>query len=321
MSINHAILGMLSYRSLSGYDLKKIMQDASFMYWSGNNNQIYKALLELGNNNFVTSEVYHQNSSPTKKVYTITEKGLEELKRWLKSVPEIFETKKSFLIQLAWADLLNDEELELILNQYEQEVKGQLFVEQKKSESGFFKEGRTLRENAIWKLVNESMLMSYQSELEWISKAKEILINYADIKQKGFSNSESGLTKENEKMTYQIVEKNEQRYMLLNPIGKSIQCEQDAMDLITVCFENNIKFLLIHGDRISDSFLNLKTGLAGFVLQKFMAYGIKIAVILDESRTKGRFKEFLVESNKGNAFRSFNNSDEAETWLLADNKN
>lgn len=47
MSIKLAILGILSWKSSTGYELKKIFEDSSFMYWSGNNNQIYKALLNI----------------------------------------------------------------------------------------------------------------------------------------------------------------------------------------------------------------------------------------------------------------------------------
>jgi len=316
MSINYAILGMLSFKPLTGYDLKKIMQDSSFMYWSGNNNQIYKTLLELENGNLVKSEVYHQSGSPSKKVYTITDMGLAELKKWTQSIPEAFEIKNSFLIQLAWSDLLSNEELEQLLNQYEQEIEGRLFIEKKKAETSFFKHGRTSRENALWKLINENILMSYQSELEWVRKVKETLTNDADKVHKGLADTASISAKENEKMTYQIVEKNNQKYILLDSTGKPIQTEQDAMELLTICFENRIHLLLIHGERLSDDFLNLKTGIAGSVLQKFTIYSIKAAAMLDEERTKGRFKEFLIESNKGNVFRSFGNLDDAENWLL-----
>ncbi len=63
MSINHAILGILSCRSVTGYDLKKIIQESPFMPWSGNNNQIYKALVEILEEGFVTHEVRHQEST------------------------------------------------------------------------------------------------------------------------------------------------------------------------------------------------------------------------------------------------------------------
>ena len=319
MSIKYAILGMLSYKPLTGYDLKKIMQDSSFMPWSGNNNQIYKALLELDDNDFVTSEVCHQESSPSKKIYTITESGLAELKKWLQSMPETFEIKKPFLIQLAWADLLNDEELEELLNKYEQEIRGQIFIEQTKSKNNFFKQGRTPRETAIWNLIKENALLSFQSELEWMGKIRTVLLTHSDIQQKHITSAVSISTKESEKMTYRIIEKNNQRYILLDPAGKSIQTEQEAIQLFTICLENNTNLLLIYGERLSDDFLRLRTGMAGVALQKFETYGIKAAAIIDEKRTKVKFKEFLNESNRGRVFRSFNNFDEAENWLLTNN--
>ena len=40
MAIRYAILGLLSWRPFTGYDLKKMIGDSVFLYWSGNNNQI-----------------------------------------------------------------------------------------------------------------------------------------------------------------------------------------------------------------------------------------------------------------------------------------
>ena len=47
MDIQNALLSMLSVKPMTGYDLKKAMQESAYMHWSGNNNQIYKALLAL----------------------------------------------------------------------------------------------------------------------------------------------------------------------------------------------------------------------------------------------------------------------------------
>ncbi len=106
MTIEYAILGILSLRPMTGYDLKKVMQESQFMHWSGNNNQIYKALLELLEQEYVENEVQHQDGAPSKKLYTITQKGREELAEWSASAPEIPECKKPFLTQLAFADAL-----------------------------------------------------------------------------------------------------------------------------------------------------------------------------------------------------------------------
>ena len=47
VTIDYTILGMLSWKPMTGYDMKRMMQDSPVMYWSGNNNQIYKALVQL----------------------------------------------------------------------------------------------------------------------------------------------------------------------------------------------------------------------------------------------------------------------------------
>jgi DNA-binding PadR family transcriptional regulator len=51
-------------------------------------------LVELLAEGFVTNEIQHQESSPSKKIYTITKEGLEELKEWVLSSPELPEWKK-----------------------------------------------------------------------------------------------------------------------------------------------------------------------------------------------------------------------------------
>jgi len=317
MSINHAILGMLSCKPFTGYDLKKIMQDSLFMPWSGNNNQIYKALLALEDSGLVTSLVQHQDGLPSKKVYTITEAGTVELTRWLRSAPEAYETKKSFLVQLAWADLLTGEELDQLLGQYEQEIQGLIFVEEKKAETGFFKQGRTPRETALWELISENILDSYTSELSWIEKVRKTVRSLVSVTPVVTAGDKGRDREEERELTYQVMEKNNEKYILLDANGGQILTEQDGLDLIAVCVRGDTKKLLMRSENLSDDFLRLSTGVAGAVMQKFANYGIRAAVILEEASTKGRFKEFLSESNAGNIFRAYATYKEAEDWLIS----
>lgn len=175
MSINYAILGMLSARSLTGYDLKKIIQDSPFMPWSGNNNQIYKALVELLEKGWVTNEVHHQDSAPSKKIYTITDAGREELKAWVLSPPELPEFKSTFLVRLAWADSLDPSELSALLTGYEHEIELQIAAEKEKLRRGEFSPRRTPRETYLWDQIHGRILMQYRSELEWIRQLREDL--------------------------------------------------------------------------------------------------------------------------------------------------
>ena len=124
MSLEHAILGLLSWRSLSGYDLKKVFERSPALYWSGNNNQIYRTLINLHNAGLVTMEVINQESGPSRKIYTITDQGVSELKKWVLSTPELPQLRHVFLIQLSWADQLSSEELDALLARYEEEEIG-----------------------------------------------------------------------------------------------------------------------------------------------------------------------------------------------------
>lgn len=317
MLINHAILGLLSYKPLTGYDLKRIMQDSPFMYWSGNNNQIYKALIELHEEGSVSNEVYHQNNSPSKKVYTITDDGLAELRRWSLSIPEAPETKKSFLVQLAWALQLKNSELNGLLAQYEQEIKGQVSLEQERQRKGRLAPDRTPRETAIWDLIYDNVMGSYTKELDWINRIRQTINEFDDTDYNEDEMHATSVSKEVEEMNYQLVAKNNRNYILLETVGKLIQTEQDGLELISICGENGVNRLLIHGERLSDDFLRLSTGVAGAILQKFTTYNVKVVIVLNKDSVKGKFKDFLSESNKGNMFRAYTNYDEAENWLLS----
>ncbi|MFE4709916.1 MULTISPECIES: PadR family transcriptional regulator [Paenibacillus] len=179
MSIKLAILGILSWKPSTGYDLKKIIEDSSAMYWSGNNNQIYKTLVQLLGEELVTNEVQHQESSPSKKIYTITEKGRAELKSWVLSPPELPEIKKGFLTQLAWADQLSPAELEELLSGYEQELILQISLEQEKMRRGLFSPNRTSRETYIWKMIDKNIIASYEQELQWVQQLRQGLTEQA----------------------------------------------------------------------------------------------------------------------------------------------
>lgn len=176
MSINYAILGLLSWKPATGYDLKKIFEDSSTLYWSGNNNQIYKALVQLLDEGLVTNEVQYQESSPSRKIYSITQKGLEELRNWVVSTPEGPEFKKLFLIQLAWADQLSDEELDGLLKKYEDEIKVQLMIEKEKTKRALNVPNRTKRESYLWGMIAENLISSYQNELDWAVKLRRELL-------------------------------------------------------------------------------------------------------------------------------------------------
>ena len=119
-------------------------------------------------------------------------------------------------------------------------------------------------------------------------------------------------------MNYKIVEQINKRYIEIN---QPFTCESDVIDVISICISNNVDLLLLREEVFSEEFINLKTGLAGIVLQKFTNYNIKVsAIIEDENKIQGRFKELINELNKSITFRVFNNFKKAENWILNSKK-
>jgi PadR family transcriptional regulator AphA len=173
--IQYAILGLLSWRPLSGYDLKKIISESEVFYWSGNNNQIYTALIRLHADGLVTRQVQLQESLPAKKIYSITQAGRDELRRWVLSTAELPEAHNTFLIQLAWAEVLTAKELDDLLGRYAAEIDLKLRMQQEKSSRPIVAPNRTRREAYLWEKISENLLSTYQNELEWVRHVREEL--------------------------------------------------------------------------------------------------------------------------------------------------
>lgn len=77
---------------------------------------------------------------------------------------------------------------------------------------------------------------------------------------------------------------------------------QSALDLIaTVHYEADSNRIILNKSLIHESFFDLKTRLAGEILQKFINYRVKVAIVGDFSvYTSKSLKDFIYESNNGN---------------------
>lgn len=318
MSLNHVILGLLKRESLTGYEIKKIIQNTPFMYWSGNNNQIYKAFVELLDEGFVTKEVRHQDGSPSKKIYTITDDGLSEFNNWLLSVTDVPVSRKQFLIKLALANRLKRDDLENMLTSYIDVVNMQAILSEREIDQCYFAEQESYSEYLFEDLIRENVLSFYSSELAWIQKVKEFIMGLPDERN---ITKEAIIPKEKKEvestMNYKINEIQGKRYLYITSSGSLIHREQDALDIISLCAEYDTNTVVLDGDILSDKFIRLRTGLAGAVLQKFENYNIKAAVTMKGIQNfPERFQEMISEHSTGNTFRIFSNLDDAVSWLL-----
>lgn len=88
---------------------------------------------------------------------------------------------------------------------------------------------------------------------------------------------------------------------IINSDGVVIKDVQSAIDFImTIKHETNCSKIALNKSGITEDFFILSKGLAGEILQKFVNYQIKFAIIGDYSKhTSKPLKDFIYESNNG----------------------
>jgi hypothetical protein len=74
---------------------------------------------------------------------------------------------------------------------------------------------------------------------------------------------------------------------------------RDALDIMGNCTYNGIHKIIIHEHQLVPEFFDLKTGIAGDILQKFSTYRVQLAIIGDFSKYQSKsLQDFIRESNK-----------------------
>ncbi len=88
---------------------------------------------------------------------------------------------------------------------------------------------------------------------------------------------------------------------------------QSALDLMmTLQYEKGCSRIILDKEAISEEFFRLSSGMAGEVVQKFINYHSKLAIIGDFSNfTSKPLHDFIYECNKGNDIFFVSNLDQA----------
>jgi len=169
MSLDHAILGFLQYKPLSGYDLKTVFDMSVRHFWPADQSQIYRTLSRLAENGWTEIEVVEQDDRPDRKVYHITGEGREELLRWLASPLPSKSERIAQLIQVFFAGNLTDEEALAMFGRLAEHCRNVLAELYKVPEQAKSCEAPpTPRDGFFWMLTLEYGIRSTEMCLEWL---------------------------------------------------------------------------------------------------------------------------------------------------------
>lgn len=96
-----------------------------------------------------------------------------------------------------------------------------------------------------------------------------------------------------------------------------IHDSQDALDLMADCsYIGNAEKIIIQERNFTPDFFDLKSGIAGEILQKFSNYGVSLAIVGDFSKyTSKSLRDFIYESNKNGRILFVGSENEARERL------
>lgn len=168
MSVHHGILGLLAKNPQHGYELKGAFEDASGGFWNINYGQIYITLDRLVKKGLVeiSLEEGGEGKGHERKIYSITPKGLSELRAWLtRPVNKIRPLRDELFVKLA---LMNPENPEPILQLLTEQRQLYLIKMSELTRKKHQLKKSVGKDTALTDLLIDAALFHAEADLRWL---------------------------------------------------------------------------------------------------------------------------------------------------------
>ncbi|HEY5540580.1 MAG TPA: PadR family transcriptional regulator [Coriobacteriia bacterium] len=176
MSLDAAILGFLSERPRSGYDLKtRCFDDAAKDFWTADQAQIYRTLERLQTAKLVSAARKRQTGRPDRRVYSITESGRRALSAWLASSLPLPAPRDAFLLQVYFGAELSDTQLTERLSERRRLHQERLDNLRKRALEAAQTSGASLRDSALRDAAFSGAIAVERAAIDWLDDSLEAL--------------------------------------------------------------------------------------------------------------------------------------------------
>ena len=110
--LKYLLLALLHQEPRHGYDLRRVFEELLGGTWPLNIAQVYSALSALERDGLVACDVVPQEAVPDRKVYSLTELGDKELRRWLEEPGRpVVQLRDEMVHKVLVATLLGDDQV------------------------------------------------------------------------------------------------------------------------------------------------------------------------------------------------------------------
>jgi len=180
MPLEHAILAMLDYQPMSGYDLKKFFDMSVAHFWSATQSHIYKALSGLEQKSWVEKRAIPQEGRPNRNEYSITEAGRLQLRGWLTAPLPLDQVRHSWLIQIFFSHFSTNEEIAALIETRIHEMRARLEIYKTVAQAAIDQNAAEFgieRLRLLWQTTLDYGIAYYQFELDWHAKMLDRIRN------------------------------------------------------------------------------------------------------------------------------------------------
>ena len=179
MSLGNALLGLLNYKPMTGYDLKKILDHPMGFFWVAQMSQIYRELNTLEEKGLVKSEIIPQEKRPDRKVYQLTKEGKKIFLDWLNKFPDqLSQTSRSqFLMRIFFSSRIKLEELAFEIRRYKKEKEEQSRYLNKVEQwiKDYSRERKFKDDTFYWNLIVKKKYKDIAAGIEWADECLQLI--------------------------------------------------------------------------------------------------------------------------------------------------
>lgn len=172
MSLKYAILGLLSFKPQTGYEIKANFSNTIRYLWNADQTQIYRALSKIEKEGLATSKLIQQEGRPNKKEYELTVAGHEDLNNWLANPVQSKDQHNAELLQVFFSGQISDENILQNLRRLRENIKSSVTgLSSLENSSELFNPANSPdRVNFFFKVTLELGIRTARMNLEWIDE-------------------------------------------------------------------------------------------------------------------------------------------------------
>lgn len=173
MSLENALLGFLQITPMTGYDMKKLFENAIASFWNAPQSQIYSVLRRLETEGSIEAEIIYQETKPNRKLYQITAEGEAKFRKWMSESHPPATNRNSFLLQLWFSGFIDDESIVKILVERVSDLQERIKQLEAKSKADLDHEDDPPRDRFFWWLTLNYGVQHRRFQIDWTEQMIE----------------------------------------------------------------------------------------------------------------------------------------------------